>query len=85
MTYPLSFTWTTKNDTQIAFGVQTNDAILAPLNMNLPPNGNSASDFEFGVEYQCPRLSEIYTLTVVGADGVKDSKTITIVNNGDTM
>ncbi len=85
VTYPLSFTWTTKNATQIAFGVQTNDAILGPLFDNLPPNGNSNSDFPYPVEFNCPQTSQTYTLTVVGADGVKDSKTITVVNNGDTM
>ncbi len=84
---PLGFKWITTNAEAVYFGVDTDDASAAPYFTDLPPSGNSGVDFPDGYkhfEYNCPYASYKYTLTVVGTDGKKASKTITVVNNGDT-
>ncbi len=83
--YTLYFEWSTQNAAQIFFGVATNDASQAPFFDNLPQNGNSQSDFPYAIEYQCPAESQIYTFTAIGNNGSKVSKSITVVNTGDTQ
>ncbi len=41
-------------------------------------------DFDYQIEFQCPKEQEIYALTAVGPGGQKSTKTITVVNTGDT-
>lgn len=84
--YYISFSWSTSNVNQVYFGVNTNDASAAPLFTNLPPSGNSQDDFPAGYEnfeYPCPTGSVQYTITAVGPNGQKDSRSVTVTNNGD--
>lgn len=85
---PISFTWSTSKAATVYFGVDTDDASEASLFSNLPPSGNSNDDFPDGYnhgayEYPCTALSTKFTLTVVGDNGHKVSKSVTIVNHGD--
>src|SRR5690606_27658077 len=80
----ISFTWATSKVDRVYFGVDTNDAQSAPLFDNLPPSGSSQSDFPPGYtqfEFGCPDPSHKYTLTVIGSNGKKVSKSVTITNN----
>ena len=85
---PIGFSWSTSKAAKVYFGVDTNDASTASLFDNLPASGNSNDDFPDGYnhgtyEYPCTALSTKFTLTVVGDNGHKASKSITIVNHGD--
>ena len=85
---PISFSWSTSKAAKVYFGVDTNDASTASLFDNLPASGNSNDDFPDGYnhgtyEYPCTALKTTFTLTVVGDNGSKQSKTLTIVNKGD--
>lgn len=81
--YTLFFEWRTTNAAQIYFGVATADASTGAFFTNLPPNGNSEDDFEYQLEFPCPAASQNYTLTVIGNNGDKVSKSIVVTNNGD--
>ena len=83
--YELAFAWKTSNVNAVYFGVATKDASQGPLFTNLPPSGNSDDNFEYAVEFPCPSVDQIYTLTVTGSNGQKVSKTITVTNIGDTQ
>jgi hypothetical protein len=81
----LSFKWVSSNVSKVYFGIDDTDASAGPYFSNLPPSGDN-SDFPSGeqeVDYQCPKHSEIYTLTVIGAHNAKVSKTVTVLNKGD--
>jgi len=85
---PIGFSWSTSKAAKVYFGVNTNDASTASLFDNLPASGNSNDDFPSGYnhgdfEFPCPSASQKYTLTVVGDNGHKQSKSVTIVNKGD--
>ena len=85
---PIGFAWSTSKAAKVYFGVNTNDASTASLFDNLPASGNSNDDFPSGYnhgdfEFPCPSASQKYTLTVVGDNGHKQSKSVTIVNKGD--
>lgn len=83
----LNFSWSSSNVDHVYFGADSgDDASVAPLFTNLPPSGDNSS-FPFGYdpfEYPCSSASHSYTLTVVGSDGHKDSRTIVVQNIGDT-
>ena len=84
----IGFTWSSSKAAKVYFGVNTNDASTASLFDNLPASGNSNDDFPDGYnhgtyEYPCTALSTKFTLTVVGDNGHKASKSITIENHGD--
>jgi len=85
---PIGFTWSTSKAAKVYFGINTTDASTASLFDNLPASGNSNDDFPEGYnhgayEYPCTALKTTFTLTVVGDNGSKQSKTVTIVNKGD--
>jgi cytoskeletal protein RodZ len=85
---PIGFTWSTSKAAKVYFGVDTTDASTASLFDNLPASGNSNDDFPDGYnhgtyEYPCTALKTTFTLTVVGDNGSKQSKTVTIINKGD--
>jgi hypothetical protein len=83
----VSFSWSASNVNQVFFGIDTNDASAAPFFDNLPPSGDT-SDFPSGYDpfqYGCYSASHKYTLTVIGSDGSKVSKSITITNTGDVQ
>jgi hypothetical protein len=84
----LAFSWNVSGSSQVFFGVDTNDASTSPLFDNLPQNGTSQADFPAGYndyEYNCPSASHKYTLTAIDGSGHKVSKSVTVVNNGDTQ
>lgn len=84
----IAFSWATSGSTQVYFGVDTNDASTNAFFDNLPQTGDSQSDFPAGYndyEYNCPSASHTYTLTVVDGSGHKQSRTVTVVNEGDTQ
>ena len=83
--YTLSFEWSTSNANTVYFGVAVDDASQGALFTNLPPNGNSADDFEYDVEFPCHSAEQKFTLTVIGDNGDKVSKTIYVTNEGDTQ
>lgn len=83
--YELNFAWQTSNAAQIFFGVATTDAQNNALFTNLPPSGNAQDDFPYAVEFPCPNESQIFTLTAIGPGGQKVSKTVEVVNVGDTQ
>jgi hypothetical protein len=81
----LGFKWVSSNVTKVFFGIGTTDASAGPYFSNLPPSGDN-SNFPAGeqeVDYGCPSHSQTYTLTVIGANNAKVSKTVTVVNKGD--
>jgi hypothetical protein len=76
----LSIHWTSVNGSKAYFGVNTTDAQNNGMGWDLPPSG-SDKDFPTGYypySYQCGNASMTYTITVVGAGGAKQSKTITV-------
>jgi len=80
----VSFAWTSVNVNSVEFGVVdgTNYTLYFT---NLPPSGDN-SNFGAGNEnfaYGCGAPSITYYLTVKGSNGSKDTKTVTIQNNGD--
>jgi hypothetical protein len=84
----IGFEWATSGSTRVYFGIDTDDASTNAFFDNLPQTGNSQSDFPAGYndyEYACPAASHTYTLTVVDGDGNKQSKSVTVVNDGDTQ
>jgi cytoskeletal protein RodZ len=80
--YELGFTWTSANGSKAYFGVNTNDASSGAFFSDLPASGSSA-DFEYPVDYPCPTPETKYTITVVGPDGSKSSKSVIVTNIGD--
>lgn len=80
--YELGFTWTSANGSKAYFGVNTNDASTGAFFSDLPASGSSA-DFEYAVSYPCPSAETKYTITVVGPDGSKASKSVIVRNVGD--
>lgn len=83
----ISFTWNVTGAAHVFFGVDTTDAQSAPMFVDLPHSGTSHGQFPAGYEdytYACPEASHLYTLTAVDDQGHKISRTVTIVNNGDT-
>ncbi|HRN29897.1 MAG TPA: hypothetical protein PK890_09380, partial [Terrimesophilobacter sp.] len=84
----VSFTWATAKAATVYFGVDTNDASTGALFDNLPHSGTSQANFPAGYndfQYGCPAASHNYTLTVIGTNGKKVSKTVTVTNIGDTQ
>jgi len=84
----ISFTWSVSEAVRVYFGTDTADASAAPLFSNLPLSGTSTFDFPAGYNdfaYNCPNASRTYTLTAVDADGHKTSRSVVIVNEGDTV
>lgn len=83
----ISFTWNVVGAEQVFFGVDTTDAQAQPMFTDLPHAGNSHTEFPAGYEdysYVCPVASHQYTLTAVDDQGHAVSRTVTVVNNGDT-
>lgn len=83
----ISFTWNVVGAEQVFFGVDTTDAQAEPMFTHLPHAGNSHTEFPAGYEeytYACPVASHQYTLTAVDDQGHAVSRTVTVVNNGDT-
>jgi hypothetical protein len=81
----VSFSWTTSNVDAVYFGANTDDASAEPYFTNLPPSGTNA-DFPEGNEnfaYACGAAKIKYTLTVIGSNGHKVSKSVTVTNKGD--
>lgn len=82
----IEFNWSSKNGIAAYFGVNTNDAEAEGMGWTLPPNGNQ-NDFPAGYSpfnFPCPTASVTYTLTVVGTNGTKDTRKVTVTNDGDT-
>jgi hypothetical protein len=67
--------------------VDTDDASTsAYFSQSLPATGTSDTAFPsqyVPFTYACPAASHQYTLTVIGDDNVKVSKSVTVVNDGD--
>lgn len=80
--------WESTNGVAAYFAVgDVNDAETNGMGWTLPPSGNS-NDFPSGYvpyEFQCGNASNTYTLTVVGTNGSRDTRTITVENTGDTF
>ena len=77
--------WASTNGIAAYFGVNTDDAQANGQGWTLPPSGTQ-NDFPSGYspyQFPCSNASIDYTITVVGANGTKDSKRITLVNTGD--
>jgi hypothetical protein len=84
----ISFTWSVSNASRVYFGVDTTDASAAAVFDNLPLSGTSTFDFPAGYNdytYNCPNASRTYTLTAVDEAGHKTSRSVVIVNEGDTV
>ena len=83
----ITFSWSSSNVDRVYFGINTNDASQGALFDNLPPTGDASNfpDGYYPFEYPCPSASTKFTLTVVGSDGSKTSKSVTITNTGDTQ
>jgi flagellar basal body-associated protein FliL len=80
----VSFAWTSVNVNSVEFGVFDGTTYNLYFT-NLPPSGDN-SNFGAGNEnfaYACGAPSITYYLTVKGSNGSKDTKTVTIQNNGD--
>lgn len=76
----LQVSWTSENGVAAYFGVNTADAQTGGMGWTLPPSGNQ-DDFPNGYvpyEYQCGNTTTDYTITIVGSDGTKASKKITV-------
>jgi hypothetical protein len=83
----ISFTWNVTGAEHVFFGIDTTDAQAAPMFVDLPHAGSSHTEFPAGYEnfaYSCPVPSHQYTLTAVDDQGHAVSRTVTVVNNGDT-
>lgn len=83
----IAFTWNVTGAERVFFGVDTTDAQAEPMFVDLPHSGNSDTEFPMGYEdytYACPEASHQYTLTAVDDQGHAVSRTVTVVNNGDT-
>lgn len=83
----LSFKWSTTNAASVFFGVETNDASAEPFFTDLPTSGYSVDDFPDGYRdftYNCYKPNYSYTMTIIGTNGKKVSKTVTVINKGDT-
>ena len=82
----LDISWSSENGVAAYFAVgATNDAQNNGMGWTLPPSGNQ-NDFPNGYvpyEFQCGNASSDYTITVVGTNGSKESKTVTVENTGD--
>jgi hypothetical protein len=84
----LSFSWSTSNATHVYFAVgSTNDAENNGMGWDNLPTDGSSSDFPGGMEFTfyCPTASQSYTITAEDDNGHKVSKTVTVINNGDTQ
>jgi hypothetical protein len=84
----IAFTWSVSEASRVYFGLDTTDASAAPLFDNLPLSGTSTLDFPAGYNdfsYGCPNASRTYTLTAVDDAGHKTSRSVVIVNEGDTV
>lgn len=76
----LSIHWTSVNGKNAYFGVNTNDAMTGGMGWVLPPTGSDA-DFPDGYRPYpalCGNDSTEYTITILGNDGSKVSKTFTV-------
>ena len=83
----ISFSWNVTGAERVFFGVDTTDAQAEPMFVDLPHSGNSHTEFPSGYEdytYACPEPSHEYTITAVDDQGHAISRTVTVVNNGDT-
>jgi hypothetical protein len=84
----IAFEWHVADSSRVYFGIDTDDASVNQFFDNLPQNGTSQNDFPSGYndwEYQCPSPTHNYTLTADDSDGNKVSKSVTVVNEGDTQ
>lgn len=70
----VDFSWSSTGAVDAWIGVNTADAQIAPY-ANVPTTGS------YTIYYPCPEASISYTLTVVDADGKKDSSTVTVKNS----
>lgn len=83
----LNISWSSSNADRAYFGVDGgDDASAGPLFDNLPPSGDSSNfpSSYYPFVYGCPQVSHKYTLTVIGSNGSKDSRSIIVRNVGDT-
>jgi len=83
----IAFTWNVVGAAHVFFGVDTTDAQAEPMFVDLPYSGSSHSEFPAGYEdytYACPEPTHTYALTAVDDQGHAVSRTVTVVNNGDT-
>jgi hypothetical protein len=83
----IAFTWNVVGAAHVFFGVDTDDAQAEPMFVDLPHSGNSHTEFPSGYEdytYACPEPSHTFALTAVDDQGHAVSRTVTVVNNGDT-
>lgn len=81
----MHISWSSDNGIAAYFGVNTNDAQSGGMGWTLPPSGNE-NDFPNGYvpyEFACGNASQKYTITIVGTNGSKQSKTVKVVNTGD--
>lgn len=81
----MEISWTSENGIAAYFGVNTDDAEANGQGWTLPPSGNQ-NDFPNGYvpyHFECGNASIDYTITVVGTNGDKQSKRITVENTGD--
>jgi hypothetical protein len=83
----LDISWESDNGIAAYFGVNTDDAQSGGMGWTLPPSGNQ-NDFPNGYvpyQFQCGNSSIKFTITIVGTNGSKDSKTVKVVNTGDVF
>lgn len=83
----MDISWSSDNGIVAYFGVNTDDAQSNGMGWTLPPSGNQ-NDFPNGYvpyEFQCGNASQKYTITIVGTNGSKQSKSVTVVNTGDVF
>lgn len=73
-TAPVTFRWTTTGAAAIYFGIETDNAKESPYASGLDANGSIDAD------YPCGFGSQIFTLTVEGADGTLVSRSVTLLN-----
>ena len=78
----LAVEWESENGAAAYIGVDTNDAQTAGQGWDLPPSGDQG-DFPEPLLFQCGNPSLTYTITIVGTDGTKASKKVTVQNPGD--
>lgn len=79
---PLNVKWSSDNGAAAYIGVNTNDAQTAGQGWDLPPSGDQG-DFPDPLYFQCGNGSQSYTITIVGTDGTKQSKKVTVDDPGE--
>jgi hypothetical protein len=74
---PIHLDWRSTGAVEAWVGADTADAQLAPYSQ-VDPNGS------FDIDFNCPDDEIGWTVTLVGEDGTKTSKTARVVNTGYT-